>query len=54
MTAVMAAAVRPLYPAEEAALRRVEALKTHGIWTGYYQAADGQWRLLYDPEGVYR
>lgn len=45
--------VRPSYPTEEAALKRVEVLKTHGIWPGYVRLPDGRWQLLYDPE-VYR
>lgn len=38
------------YPTEEAAQRRVEQLKTHGIWPGRRKHDDGSWSLLYDPE----
>lgn len=53
MTAVVAAAVQPSYPSEEAALKRAETLKQFGIGTGVIHPADNRWQLLYDPE-VYR
>lgn len=38
------------YVSEDAALRRVEKLKTYGIWTGYRVYGDGSASLLYDPD----
>lgn len=38
------------YPDEDAAFRRVNKLKTFGIWPGVRVFADGSASLLYDPD----
>jgi hypothetical protein len=48
-----AVALRPVYPSEEAALKRAEVLKQSGIWPGAVHQADDRWVLFFDPE-VYR
>jgi hypothetical protein len=47
MTAPLPA--RRSYTDEDHALRRVEVLKKHGIWTGMTETPHG-WVLLYDPD----
>jgi len=37
-----------VYRTEAAAVARIESLKGHGIWPGYYKVPGG-WALTYDP-----
>ena len=43
-----------VYPTYELALRRVETLRTHGIWPGITGPdTNGCYRLTYDPESTW-
>jgi hypothetical protein len=44
------ATVKGKYASEEAAFRRVDKLKTFGIWTGIRNCGDDSYELLYDPD----
>ena len=39
-----------VYRSWEAAMNRIEALKTVGVWPAYYPVLGG-WALSYDPPG---
>lgn len=39
------------YTSEDAALRRVEALRKDGVWPGVRRHRDGTFSLTYDPVG---